>query len=160
MISIIVATDKNGAIGKDNALLWHLPNDLKRFKAITSGHPVIMGRKTYESIGKPLPNRRNVIISNNKNYKIDGCEVVHSLKEAMELCKDTNVFIIGGGTIYKEAMHIADKLYLTLVDVELEADTHLENFDLNNWMVEHSEEYPSDEKHKYGYRFIDYRRRY
>jgi dihydrofolate reductase len=159
MISIIVATDKNGAIGKDNALLWHLPNDLKRFKVITSGHPVIMGRRTYESIGKPLPNRRNVIISNNKNYKADGCEVVHSLKEAIELCKGSDIYIIGGGTIYKEAMYIADKLYLTLVDVELEADTYLENFHLDQWIVEHSEEHLADEKHQYNYQFIDYLRR-
>lgn len=159
MISIIVATDKNGAIGKDNALLWHLPNDLKRFKAITSGHPVIMGRKTYESIGKPLPNRQNVIISNNKNYKADGCEVVHSLKEAIELCKGSDIYIIGGGTIYKEAMHIADKLYLTLVDIELDADTYLENFNLDQWMLEHSEEHLADKKHQYNYQFLDYVKR-
>lgn len=160
MISIIVATDKNGAIGKDNALLWHLPNDLKRFKAITSGHPIVMGRKTFESIGKPLPNRRNVIISNNKNYKADGCEVVHSLKEALELCKGSDIYIIGGGSIYKEAMDIADNLYLTLVDVELDADTHLENFDLDKWSLVNSEEHLADEKHQYDYQFLDYKRKY
>lgn len=160
MIYIVVATDKNGAIGKDNALLWHLPNDLKRFKAITSGHPIVMGRKTFESIGKPLPNRRNIIITGNPNYQAEGCEIVHSLKEAIELCKGNDVYIIGGGTIYKEAMAIADKVYLTLVDVELEADTHLENFRLNEWMVESSEEHTKDDKHLYNYQFIDYKRRY
>lgn len=160
MIYIVVATDKNGAIGKDNALLWHLPNDLKRFKAITSGHPIVMGRKTFESIGKPLPNRRNIIITGNPSYQAEGCEIVHSLKEAIELCKGNDVYIIGGGTIYKEAMAIADKVYLTLVDVELEADTHLENFHLNEWMVESSEEHLKDDKHLYNYQFIDYKRRY
>jgi dihydrofolate reductase len=159
MISIIVATDKNGAIGKDNALLWHLPNDLKRFKAITTGHPILMGRKTYESIGKPLPNRRNVIITTNKDYKADGCEIVHSLKEAIELCKGADIYIIGGGSIYKEAMNIADNVYLTLVDIELDADTFLENFDLDNWMLERSEEHLADEKHQYNYQFLDYKKR-
>lgn len=160
MISIIVATDKNGAIGKDNQLLWHLPNDLKRFKSITSGHPIIMGRKTFDSIGKALPNRRNIIISSNKDLKIDGCEVVHSLKEAIELCKGSDSFIIGGGSIYKEAISIADQVFLTLVNTELEADTYFENFNSEQWEVFHSESHSKDEKHAYDYQFIDYKKRY
>lgn len=155
MVSIIVATDRNNGIGKDNALLWHLPNDLKRFKSITSGHPIIMGRKTYDSIGRALPNRMNIVISNNKELKIDGCTIVHSLLEALELVKNEEVFIIGGGNIYKQAMELADKIYLTKVDITLEADTFFPYVDAAKWQVVHEEQHLRDEKHAYNYEFID-----
>lgn len=158
MIGLIVATDKVGGIGKDNALLWHLPNDLKRFKSITSGHPIIMGRKTFESIGKPLPNRTNIIITKNKDLKIEGCTIVHSLQEAIDTCEGKDAFIIGGGSIYEQALAIADQLYLTLVDVELEADTFFPTIDANHWQMIHSESHPKDEKHDFDFQFIDYKR--
>lgn len=155
MISIIVATDLKGGIGKDNALLWHLPNDLKRFKNITSGHPIIMGRKTFDSIGRALPNRLNIVISNNKELRIDGCTVVHSLAEAMDLVKNEDAFIIGGGNIYEQAMELADKIYLTKVDVILDADTYFPTIDDAKWEVIYSEQHHRDEKHAYNYEFID-----
>lgn len=159
MISIIVATDKKGAIGKDNALLWHLPNDLKRFKAITSGHPIIMGRKTYESIGRPLPNRRNIVITTNKALQLPGCEMVNSLAEAMQITAGVDAFVVGGGQIYKEAMPYADMIYLTLVDTELDADTHFPNIPSDKWEEVFREKHQSDEKHLYNYEFIDYKKR-
>jgi len=155
MISIVVATDKQGGIGKDNALLWHLPNDLKRFKAITSGHPIIMGRKTFDSIGRPLPNRTNIIITQNKDLQIDGCVIVHTLEDAIKACEGKDAYIIGGGSIYEQAMSIADKIYLTLVDVSLEADTHFPEIDENEWNVISSEQHSKDEKHQFDYQFID-----
>lgn len=159
MIAIIVATDKQGGIGKDNALLWHLPNDLKRFKSITSGHPIIMGRKTYDSIGRPLPNRLNIIITQNKDLNIEGCVIVHSLKEAIIAAEGKDVFIIGGGSIYEQAMEIADMIYLTLVDVTLEADTHFPKIEDDKWQIVHSESHFKDEKHNYDYQFIDLKRK-
>src|ERR1700753_4239037 len=114
-VSIVVAISENHAIGKDNKLLWYLPRDLKHFKEITSGHTVIMGRKTYESVGKPLPNRRNIIVTR-QDITIAGCEVVNSIEAAIELCKTQHeVFIIGGAEIYKQAMHLTDRIYLTIV---------------------------------------------
>lgn len=159
MVSIIVATDKQGGIGKDNALLWHLPNDLKRFKSITSGHPIIMGRKTYDSIGRPLPNRLNIIITQNKDLNIEGCVIVHSLKDAIIAAEGKDVFIIGGGSIYEQAMEIADMIYLTLVDVTLEADTHFPKIEDDKWQIVHSESHSKDEKHNYDYQFIDLKRK-
>lgn len=157
IISIIVAIDENSAIGKDNNLLCHLPNDLKHFKAITQGHPVIMGRKTFESLPKgALPNRRNVVITRNKELNFERCEMVSSLEEAINLCQDeTEIFIIGGGTIYKEAIKLADKLYLTRIHHRFEeADTFFPEIKQNEWQEVSREDYESDEKHKYGYSFI------
>ncbi len=159
MISIIVATDIQGAIGKDNALLWHLPNDLKRFKTITSGHPIIMGRKTYESIGRPLANRRNIVITTNKELQIPGCEIVNSLAEAVQLTADVEAFVVGGGQIYRESMAIADRIYLTLVDTELDADTYFPEIMPKDWEEVFREKHHSDEKHQYNYEFIDYIRK-
>ncbi len=125
-ISLIAAIGKNRELGKDNKLLWHLPEDFKRFKQITTNHTVIMGRKTYESIGRPLPNRANIIITRNPSLKIPGCTVVNSLKIALQKAKDlgeTEAFIIGGGQIYQESLFQADKLYLTLIDQTFPADT-------------------------------------
>ena len=126
IISIIAAIGINRELGKDNQLLWYLSQDLKRFKAITQGHPVIMGRKTFESIGRPLPKRTNVVISSQENYQPEGVTVVTSLMEALILAPeldDEEVFIIGGGQVYADSLGYADRLYLTLVDGEVEADT-------------------------------------
>jgi len=125
-ISMIAAVAKNLAIGKNNQLLWHIPEDLKRFKEITRGHAVVMGSKTFESLGRPLPQRTNIVIAKDVNYKADGCVVVHSLDEAVIEAGKTEkdeVFIIGGGSIYTQFLPRADKLYITLVDKEYEADT-------------------------------------
>lgn len=131
IISIIAAIGTNRELGKNNKLLWNIPEDLKRFKELTNGHPVIMGRKTFESIGRPLPNRINIIITHDKNYKEEGCLVVHSLEQAIELAEakdDKEIFIIGGGQIYKQAINIADKLYLTIVKRSYAADTFFPDY--------------------------------
>lgn len=129
--SLIAAISKNGVIGKNNQLLWRVPDDMRRFKELTTGHPIIMGRKTYESIGKPLPNRANIIITRDKNYPAPGCIVTNSLDEAIEKATEfegSEIFIIGGGEIYKEAIKLADKLYLTLIHEEKEGDTYFPDY--------------------------------
>lgn len=131
IVSIIAAHDDNLGIGKNNQLPWQISADLKRFKKITSGHPVIMGRITYESIGKPLSNRHNIIITRDKNYSVSNCQVVHSLKEAIKLAKTNDnqeIFIIGGGEIYKQALPLANKLYLTHVYGDFNCDTFFPDY--------------------------------
>lgn len=131
MISIIAAMDEKRGIGKDNKLPWHIPEDLKRFRALTSGHPVIMGRKTFESIGRLLPKRTNVIVTKDPSYKVDGAIVVHSLQEALDIAKQkeqNEVFIIGGGQIFQQALPLADKLYLTIVKGSFPADTFFPDY--------------------------------
>lgn len=153
-LSVIVAIDQKNAIGKDNRLLWHLPADLQHFKRITSGHTIIMGRKTYDSIGKPLPNRRNIIISRNKNLTIAGCDVVGSLDDALSLCREEKeVFIIGGAEIYRQALPLASKLYLTCVEMEADADTFFPAIDPDEWQIVSEEKHAADEKNKYSYHF-------
>lgn len=160
IISIIVAATENNIIGNNNQLLWHLSNDLKRFKSLTTGKAVIMGRKTFESMGKPLPNRRNIIISRNTGLSIPGCEVVNSLKTAIQTAtNDNEVFIIGGGEIYKQAWDIADKIYLTRVHTVKEGDTIIPNILPEKWTEESTESHPADDKHPYGYSFINYIRK-
>ena len=158
-ISIIVAIAENHAIGKDNKLLWYLPNDLKHFKTITSGHTVIMGRKTYDSVGKPLPNRRNIVITR-KQLDIPGCEVVNSLEQAIELCKtEHEVFIVGGAEIYRQAMALTNKIYLTIVHQTFEGDTYFPDIEENIWVETEREDYQPDEKNKLPYSFITLDRR-
>lgn len=138
IISIIAAIGANRELGKNNKLLWHIPEDFARFKKITSGHPVIMGRKTFESIGKPLPSRTNIIITHDENYKIEGCLVVHSLEEAIKLAKEMpagakamagkEIFIIGGGQVYQQAIKLADKLYLTVIKKDFTGDTYFPDY--------------------------------
>lgn len=154
-ISIIVAVDNNDAIGKNNQLLWHLPNDLKFFKRTTSGHTVIMGRKTYDSIGKPLPNRRNIVITRQENLNIEGVEIYNSLEQALENClNEQEIFIVGGAEIYKQALPLTDKIYLTKVDHDFDADTFLSGFSINDWNIVSKEDHNKDEKHLYNYSFI------
>ncbi len=161
MINIIVAASKNHVIGKDNKLLWHLPNDLKYFKAVTSGHPVIMGRKTFESIGKPLPNRLNIIISRNQYEPQENLIYTTSLQEAITIAKakDEEIFIIGGGEIYRQALPLADKIHFTLVDTVIEGDTFFPELSENDWQTESSDFNPKDEKHAFDYTFLIYRKK-
>lgn len=154
MINIIVAISKNRVIGNDNKLIWSLPSDLKRFKQMTTGNTVVMGRKTYESIGKPLPNRRNIIITRNSDYKAEGCEIVNSLEEALMLCNN-NCFIIGGGEIYKQSLPLADKLYLTVINEDFEGDTFFPEVG-NDWVKVSREDHEPDDKNKHRYSFIEY----
>lgn len=153
-VIIVVAIAENYAIGKNNQLLWHMPADLKHFKQITSGHTVIMGRKTYDSVGKPLPNRRNIIITR-QDITIPGCEVVKSVDEALELClSEEEVFIVGGAEIYKLAMDKTDRIYLTIIHHSFDADSFFPEIDYLEWKEVSKEDYPADEKHKYSYSFI------
>ncbi len=157
MITIIAAIAENNALGKDNQLIWHIPADLKRFKKVTSNHHVIMGRKTFESLGKPLPNRTNIIITRNPNYKAEGCVVVNSLQQAIEAAKDDeNPFILGGAEIYKQAIEIADKLDLTFVHHQFEADAFFPKIDTTIWKETSRENFKADEKNKYNFSFVTY----
>ncbi len=153
MIKIIVAVSKNGIIGGENKLLWKLSSDLKRFKELTTGNPVVMGRKTFESIGKALPNRRNIVITR-QNIELENCEIVTSIEEAL-LLTGNDCFIIGGGEIYKQCLEITDKIYLTQVDCEVNGDTVFPELD-STWKKLSTEEFTSDEKNEYNYSFIEY----
>jgi dihydrofolate reductase len=158
MIHIIAAISKNNALGKDNQLLWHLPNDLKYFKQVTTWHPVIMGRKTFDSIGKPLPKRLNLVISRNKKTDTENLIYCNSLDEAIQIAhaKDEDIFIIGGGEIYRQAMPLAQKLHLTIVDTVTEADTFFPEINLKEWQLETQQDYAKDEKHVFDYSIFTY----
>lgn len=159
--SIIVAAAENDIIGGNNQLLWHLPNDLKWFKSLTTGKTVVMGRKTYDSIGRPLPNRRNIIITRNTDLQIEGCEIAHSLQDALQLAAgEKEVFIMGGGQIYKEAWPIAEKLYLTRVHTEKEGDTVIPPIHSTEWTEVARDPHAADEKHPYSYTFISYTKKH
>ncbi len=161
MITIVVAMGKNNAIGKDNNLLWHLPKDLKHFKTLTSGHPIVMGRKTYESIGKPLPNRTNIVVSRRENWFEEGILIVPSLKEALKHAKkiDEQVFVIGGGEVYKQALEKADRLEVTLVDAELDGDVRFPRIDPKIWVKSNESCEEKDEDNTYGFCFQTYERK-
>ncbi|KAA0126714.1 dihydrofolate reductase [Chryseobacterium sp. SN22] len=158
MTTIVVAMGEKNEIGFENQLLWHLPKDLKHFKEITSGHPVIMGRKTYESIGKPLPNRTNIVVSRKTDWFEEGILIVGSIKEAMKFAKkiDEEIFIIGGGKIYEQTMDITDRLEVTLVKTEFEADTYFPAIDPKVWKKTDEICYEKDEKHQYDFCFHTY----
>jgi dihydrofolate reductase len=154
MIILIAAAANNNALGKNNDLLWHLPDDFKRFKTLTSGHYIIMGRKTFESFPKPLPNRTHIIITRQKNYKVENCIVVSSLKKAIDACPNNeDIYIIGGGEIYKQSIDMADKIELTRVHENFEADTFFPEINLENWNLTFEDYHPKDEKHKYDFTF-------
>jgi len=157
-ISIIAAIGRNNELGKKGDLIWKLPNDLKNFKKITEGHTVIMGRKTFESIGKPLPNRKNIVITRNKKFKATGIEIAHSLKNAINLAKkDKEVFIIGGGEIYKEAMNLAGRLFITHIDAEdKKADTFFPDIVPIVFGEVSREQHKKDAKHPFDYDFVEY----
>lgn len=156
-ITLVAAAAENNALGKDNDLIWRLPDDFKRFKALTSYHHIIMGRKTFESFPKPLPNRKHVVITRQENYKNETIEVVHSLEEAMQFSStEEEIFIIGGGEIYKQALPFADKIELTRVHGEFEADTFFPEIDEKKWNLVNSEFHDKDEKHKYSFSYLTY----
>lgn len=158
MTTIVVAIGEKNEIGFENQLLWHLPKDLKHFKDITSGHPVIMGRKTYESIGKPLPNRTNIVVSRKNDWFEEGILIVGSIKEAIKFAKkiDEEIFIIGGGKIYEQTMDIVDKLEVTLVKADLEADTFFPKIDAKVWKKTDEICHEKDEKNQYDFCFQTY----
>lgn len=158
-VSAIVAAAENNAIGKDNQLLWHLPNDLRFFKRTTSGHPIIMGRKTFESVGKPLPNRRNIVVTRQPDYAVEGGDVVHSIQAALALCaENAEVFIVGGAEIYKQALAILGRIYITRVHTEVAGDTFFPDIDEQDWVLVSEEFHAPDERHAYAYTFMVYER--
>ena len=157
LISLIVAMANNRVIGKDNQMPWHLPADLGHFKAVTLGKPIIMGRKTYESIGRPLPGRKNIVISRNADYSLEGCETVCSLEEALDLVNDVEeVMIIGGGYLYSQTLPQADRLYLTFIDLDVDGDTQFPEFEHLRLKEVKREKHLKDEKNPYDYEFVDF----
>jgi len=159
MLSLIAAVAENGVIGDRNRLLWHISEDLRRFKALTTGHPVVMGRKTYESLGRPLPNRTNVIITR-QPLAVAGCTVVHSLEEASALFPvDEELFIIGGAQIYAAALPIADRFYLTRVGHAYEGDTCFPDWNPAEWRLTEAEAHPCGAEYPYPFAFETYERR-
>lgn len=161
MISLIAAMDRNRVIGVDNKLPWHLPVDLKFFRDKTKGHYVIMGRKTFESVGKPLPNRTNVIITRQVDYKIEGAHVVHSLDAAIMMSRgDDETFIVGGADIYEQSLKFADRVYLTEVDLAVErGDAYFPMLDPKEWELTEKRVHKADEKNKHDCTFLTYAKR-
>lgn len=163
MIAIVVAAAENSVIGKNNEIPWHLPADLRYFKQVTMGHPIIMGRKTFESIGKPLPGRTSIIITTQQDYKAEGCIVTHSLEEAIKRAKelDEQISIIGGAKVYEQALSLAlvDVIHLTKVHATLEGDTFFPELEEEAWEVVSEEHHDSDEKNKYSYTFLKLHRK-
>lgn len=160
MITIIAAAGENNSLGKDNDLVWHLPDDFKRFKELTSGNYILMGRKTFESFPKPLPNRKHLIITRQKDYKVpENCFVFDTIENAIDFSKNQDIWIIGGGEIYKQSMEIADRIELTRVHSEFEADTFFPDI-IDEWELSNEEFHSKDEKHKYDFTYLTYERRY
>jgi len=160
MLSAIVAISENNVIGKDNELIWKLPRDMKHFKDTTTGHYIIMGRKTFESNGRPLPNRTNVIITRDKDYKAEGCIVVYSLEDALKEAKnDSEAFIIGGGVIYELAMPFVDRIYLTKIHHSFEGDTFFPELNMNEWNITEERFFEPDEKNEYPFTILTLDRR-
>ena len=161
-LSLIAALATNNVIGRNNQVPWHLPTDLRRFKALTMGHHLIMGRRTFESVGRPLPGRVNVIITRNEDWTSEGVTIVHSLEEAVRLAAnagDEEAFIAGGAQIYELAMHRADRMHLTRVHAEVEGDTWFPEFDdVSEWHLTDAEHFDADEKNEYPFSFLTYDR--
>ena len=153
-LSMIVAMARNRVIGADGKIPWHLPNELQLFKSVTMGHHIIMGRKTYESIGRLLPGRTTVIVTRQKDYTAAGAKIAHTLEQAVALCAgDSEIFVIGGGELYRAAMPIADRLYLTVVDAEPAGDTQMPEFNHAEWQLQSTKQYSRDERHAHDSRF-------
>lgn len=159
-ITLILARARNGVIGASGGLPWHLPEDLAFFKRTTMGHPIVMGRKTWESIGRPLPGRRSVVVTRDRGYAAAGAEVVHGLDEAVALCADAaEIFVIGGAGLYADALPRADRLLLTEIDAEFDGDTFLPAPSAAVWSEATREHHPPAGARPYGFDFVDYRRR-
>ncbi|MCJ8164908.1 dihydrofolate reductase [Pontibacter sp. E15-1] len=161
MIAIVVAAAENNVIGKDNGLIWHLPADLRHFKQITMGHPMVMGRKTYESIGQPLPGRTSIIVTSQPDFAAEGCLVAHSLQEGLTQAKqlDEEVCIIGGGEIFRQALPLTDTIYLTRVHHTFEGDVFFPELDEAVWETVEEEHHAPDDKNKFSYTFLKLRRK-
>lgn len=158
-VTLIAAVGENNELGKDKDLVWHLPDDFKRFKKLTTGHYIIMGRKTFETFPHLLPNRNHVIISRKKDYNPEGTIVVNSLDKALEAAKDDpQPFVIGGGEIYNLALEKADAIELTRVHGTFDADTYFPDFEEKDWKLVEKEEHPADERHKYAFTYLTYER--
>ncbi|HEY0897390.1 MAG TPA: dihydrofolate reductase [Sphingobacteriaceae bacterium] len=157
IISNIVVADAQGGIGRNNQLLVHFPADLKHFKKLTTGHPVLMGRKTYESMGKALPNRRNIVITRQAGLEFPDAEVAHSLEDAVNLCRsEEEIFVIGGAEIFRMSFPMSDRIYLTRIRQAFEADTFLPEIDPGKWTVTEQEDHQPDEKNPFAYSFLTY----
>lgn len=157
-LSLIVAIAKGGVIGVNNTLPWHLPEDLKRFRALTTGHHIIMGRKTYDSLGRLLPGRTTVIVTRNPNYRVEGAIVVHSLEAAIAACGDDNeAFLIGGAELYKDGLKLANKLYVTEIEAEYAGDAFFPAYDAAEWVAGEIESHVS--ANGLGFKYINYRRK-
>jgi dihydrofolate reductase len=160
MVILIVAAAENNAMGKNNDLPWHLPDDFKRFKSLTVGHPIIMGRKTFESLPGMLPNREHIIISRSTDYKQEGCIVVESLEKALQIVPENeDAFVIGGGEIFRLAMPVADVIEMTRVHANVEGDTFFPKIDPAHWELSSSEFHPKDERHNFAFTFETYKRK-
>jgi dihydrofolate reductase len=158
-ISIIVAMARNRVIGVNNTLPWHLPADLKHFKELTMGHHIVMGRKTYESIGRPLPGRTSVVITRNVNNAVPGVIVVNSLEAAIAACgNDEEIFVIGGAELYRQAIGLADRIYMTEIDADISGDAHFTDLDHKLWKEAGRDSHEPDEKNRYPYHFVIYDR--
>ena len=155
IISIIVAMDTNGVIGKDGKLPWHLSADLKHFKAITMGKPIVMGRKTHESLGRVLPGRENIVITRNNNYQAPGCTVLHSLDDVFVHCRNADeIIIMGGAELYVQILDRANRIYLTEVHAEVSGDTYFPAYDGDQWREVQRQDFRADEKNRYDYSFV------
>jgi dihydrofolate reductase len=160
-VSLIVAMAKNRVIGINNTLPWHLPADLKHFKALTMGHHMIMGRKTFESIGRPLPGRITVVVTRDADYSVPGVIVANSLEAAISACgNDDEIFVIGGAELYRQAINLADRIYLTEIDADIQGDAHFAEFDSKLWQETERMEHVPDEKNAHSYHFVVYDRKY
>lgn len=160
MIIQIAAAAENNALGKDNKMVWNLPDDYKRFREITTGHYIILGRKTFESLEKPLKNRTHVIVTRDKNYKAEDCIIVNSIEEALKAVpKDEDNFIIGGAEIYKQSIHLSDKIELTRVHTTCEADAFFPEIDTKEWELIAEKHHPKDEKHAFDFTYLTYVKR-
>lgn len=160
LVSIIAAMDRNRLIGNNNQLPWHLPADLAHFKRVTMGKPIIMGRKTYESIGRPLPGRTNIVLTRSSDFNAEGVLTANTLEQALNhVSAEDEVMIIGGSTIYELTLPRADRLYLTYVEDSFEGDAWFPDFDLEQWHIVASEEHSADEKNSSAYRFVTYARK-
>ena len=151
-VAIIVAVAENGVIGKDNQLIWRLSSDLKRFKSLTMGHPILMGRKTHESIGKALPGRENIVLTRNTNYEAEGCTIIHDLAQFLDSRKEDKIFVIGGEEIYRQSMAYADEIHLTRVHTNIDGDAFFPEPD-KQWEEIEKETHQKDDKNEYDYSF-------
>lgn len=162
MISFILAMDENRVIGKDNQLPWYLPEDLKYFRRVTMGNPIVMGRKTFDSIGKPLPGRENIILTRNQDYACDGCTVFYHIDDFLTACRehpDKEYFVIGGAEIFNVLLPNVDRLYITQIHHQFDGDTYFTTLEMNDWELVSREQGIKDEKNPYDYEFLKYDRK-